>query len=73
LRPGGRLLIVEYFLDPDRAHPADVSSFALMMYLVTQTGRCYTWDEVISWLTPLGFSRFRRTLVTEKIGILDAS
>jgi SAM-dependent methyltransferase len=73
LRPGGRLLIVEYFLDPDRAHPADVSSFALMMYLVTQTGQCYTWDEVISWLTPLGFSRFRRTLVTEKIGILDAS
>jgi len=72
LRPGGRLLIVEYFLEEDRAHPADVASFALMMYLVTQAGRCYTWNEVTEWLQPLGFSRFRRLRVTEKIGILEA-
>jgi SAM-dependent methyltransferase len=73
LRPGGRLLIVEYFLDHDRAHPPDVSSFALMMYLFTESGRCYTWDEVTQWLKSTGFSRFRRTRVTEKIGILDAT
>lgn len=73
LRPGGRLIIVEYFLDKDRAHPPDVSSFALMMYLFTESGRCYTWEEVIQWLKPLGFSRFRRTRVTEKIGILQAT
>jgi SAM-dependent methyltransferase len=73
LRPGGRLIIVEYFLDPDRAHPPDVSSFALMMYLFTESGRCYTWEEVTRWLQLLGFSRFHRTRVTEKIGILQAT
>jgi SAM-dependent methyltransferase/uncharacterized protein YjhX (UPF0386 family) len=73
LRPGGRLLLVEYFLDQDRTHPPDVSSFALMMFLFTETGRCYTWDEVTQWLKQLGFSRFRRTSVTEKIGILEAT
>ncbi len=72
LRPGGRLIIVEYFLDKDRAHPSDVSSFALMMYLFTESGRCYTWEEVTRWLKSFGFSCFRRTRVTEKIGILQA-
>ncbi len=73
LKPGGRLIIVEYFLDKDGAHPPDVSSFALMMYLFTESGRCYTWEEVVRWLKPLGFSRFHRTRVTEKIGILQAA
>jgi cyclopropane fatty-acyl-phospholipid synthase-like methyltransferase len=73
LRPGGRLIIVEYFLDKDQAHPPDVSSFSLMMYLFTESGRCYTWEEVTQWLKPLGFSGFRRTRVTEKIGILQAT
>ena len=73
LNPGGRLITVEYFLDRDRAHPPDVSSFALMMYIFTESGRCYTWEEVIHWLRPMGFSHFRRTCVTEKIGILEAT
>ncbi|MGH7273084.1 MAG: methyltransferase, partial [Nitrospiria bacterium] len=73
LNPGGRLIIVEYFLGRDRAHPPDVSSFALMMYLFTESGRCYTWEEVIRWLRPMGFSHFRRTRVIEKIGILEAT
>ncbi len=73
LKPGGRLIIVEYFLEPDRAHPPDVSSFALMMYLFTESGRCYTWEEVIQWLKQMGFSRFRRIRVTEKIGVLETT
>jgi len=73
LRPGGKLIIVEYFLEPDRAHPPDVSSFALMMYLFTESGRCYTWEELTRWLKPMGFSHFHRTRVTKKIGILEAT
>jgi SAM-dependent methyltransferase len=73
LKPGGRLVIVEYFLDKDQAHPPDVSSFNLMMLLFTERGRCYTWKEVTGWLKQAGFSRFRRSQVDGKIGILEAT
>ncbi|MFQ5949811.1 MAG: methyltransferase [Nitrospiria bacterium] len=73
LKPGGRLIIVEYFLEKDHAHPPEVSSFALMMYLITASGNCYTWDEVRHWLRRFGFSRIRRVRATETIGILDAT
>jgi SAM-dependent methyltransferase len=72
LKPGGRLIIVEYFLDKDHANPPDVSSFNLMMLLFTERGGCYTWDEATAWLKEAGFSRFRRTQVDGKIGILEA-
>ena len=72
LRPGGRILVVEYFLGKDHAHPRDVALFNLMMYLFTATGHCYTWDEVSQWLKQIGFARFRRTHVTDRIGILEA-
>ncbi|MDC4206733.1 MAG: methyltransferase [Candidatus Manganitrophus sp.] len=73
LKPGGRLIIVEYFLDKDQAHPPDVSSFNLMMLLFTERGRCYTWQEATAWLKRAGFSRFRQTRVDGKIGILEAT
>ncbi len=73
LKPGGRLIIVEYFLDKDQAHPPDVSAFNLMMLLFTERGRCYTWEEVTQWLKQTGFSRFRRTRIDGKIGILQAT
>ena len=72
LKPGGRLIIVEYFLEKDHAHPSEVSSFSLMMYLFTESGKCYTWDEVTLWLKRFGFSRFHRKKVINKIGILEA-
>ena len=72
LRPGGRLIIVEYFLERDRTRPRDASLFNLMMYLFTPSGRCYTWGEVTRWLRGIGFSGFRRVRVTDKVGILEA-
>ena len=72
LKPGGRLIIVEYFLDKDQVNPPDVSAFNLMMLLFTERGRCYTWEEVTVWLKEAGFSRFRRTRIDGKIGILQA-
>lgn len=73
LKPGGRLIIVEYFLDKDQVNPPDVSAFNLMMLLFTERGRCYTWEEVTAWLKEAGFSRFRRTRIDGKIGILQAT
>jgi len=73
LRPGGKVFIVEFFLDDSRTRPAKSSVFSLMMYLFTATGRCYSWSETEGWLKALGFGRFKRHTVTPDIGTLEAT
>ena len=73
LRPGGKLFIVEFFLDSTRTKPPKSAVFSVMMYLFTATGRCYSWDEVEGWLRELGFGRFHRRQVTPDIGTLEAT
>jgi len=73
LNPGGKVFIVEFFLDDSRTKPAKSSVFSLMMYLFTGSGRCYSWGEVESWLKRLGFGRFKRQRVTPDIGTLEAT
>lgn len=73
LRPGGKVFIVEFFLDDSRTRPAKSSLFSLMMYLFTGSGQCYSWSETEDWLQKLGFGRFRRHRVTPDIGTLEAT
>lgn len=73
LRPGGKVFIVEFFLDDTRTKPPKSSVFSLMMYLFTATGRCYSWRETEGWLKGFGFGRFKRHHVTPDIGTLEAT
>jgi cyclopropane fatty-acyl-phospholipid synthase-like methyltransferase len=73
LRPGGKVFIVEFFLDDSLTKPAKASVFSVMMYKFTPTGRCYSWSEVEGWLSQLGFVRFKRRSVTSDIGTLEAT
>ena len=73
IRPGGKIFIVEYFLDGTNTLPADASVFSLLMYAFTGTGRSYAWGEVEAWLTKVGFGCFRRNAITRGIGTLQAS
>jgi len=73
LRPGGKVFIVEFFLDDSRTRPPKSSVFSLMMYLFTATGRCYSWSETEGLLARLGFGRFKRHTVTPDIGTLEAT
>jgi len=73
LNPGGKVFIVEFFLDHSRTKPAKSSVFSLMMFLFTGSGRCYSWSEVEGWLKRLGFGRFKRHKVTPDIGTLEAT
>jgi SAM-dependent methyltransferase len=73
LRPGGKVFIVEFFLDDSRTRPAKSSVFSLMMYLFTATGRGYSWRETEGLLKKLGFGRFKRHAVTPDIGTLEAT
>ncbi len=73
LRTGGKLFIVEFFLEASRTAPARSAVFSVMMYLYTATGRCYSWTEVEGWLRPLGYGRFKRHRITPVIGVLEAT
>ena len=72
LRPGGKIFIVEYFLNPAGIRPAEAATFSLLMYAFTGAGRCYAWKDVEEWLATAGFARCRRYRVTESIGTLEA-
>ena len=72
LRPGGKIVIVEYFLNAAGTLPAEAAVFSLLMYAFTPTGRSYAWNDVEAWLRGTGFGRFRRQLVTDSIGTLEA-
>ena len=73
LRPGGKIFIVEFFLDDSLTQPPKSAVFSLMMYLFTATGRSYSWHETEAMLAKLGFGRFKRHQVTPDIGTLEAT
>jgi SAM-dependent methyltransferase len=73
LKPGGKLFVVEFFLNDSLTKPAEASVFSLVMYKFTSGGRSYGWKEVEGWLKGLGFGRFRRRPVRGSIGTLEAT
>lgn len=55
LRPGGRVLIVEFVPNEDRVTPPAVASFSLVMLGTTPEGDAYTFAEYQSMLADAGF------------------
>jgi ubiquinone/menaquinone biosynthesis C-methylase UbiE len=58
----GRIVIQEFYLDESRANPVQGVLFSINMLVNTVGGRCYSPQEIKSWLAEMGF-----TEVTEKI------
>ena len=54
LAPGGRIVIREFILDPDRAGPPFATLFALNMLVGTRRGNSYTEAEYRQWLAEAG-------------------
>ncbi len=73
LRPGGKVFIVEFFLDDTGTKPVDAAVFSLLMYAFTDTGRSYGWSEVEEWLKAEGFGQLRRHPISGSIGTLEAT
>ena len=59
LVPGGRLLIRDHVMDPDRVRPKDGAIFAINMLVGTRGGGSYTYDEIASELAAAGFVNIR--------------
>lgn len=55
LRPGGRVVIVEFVPDEDRVTPPAAASFSLVMLGTTPEGDAYTFGEYCEMLATAGF------------------
>ncbi|MES2923214.1 MAG: methyltransferase [Verrucomicrobiota bacterium] len=55
LRPGGKVVIVEFVPDENRVTPPDAASFSLVMLGTTPEGDAYTFAEFRQMLTDAGF------------------
>ena len=72
LVPGGRFILVDYFLKEDRTGPYEGALFSLTMLLFTETGKTYTYGETEEILRQTGFHKFKRTQLADGNGMLEA-
>jgi predicted O-methyltransferase YrrM len=59
LKPGGRVLVRDHVMDPDRIHPRDGAVFAINMLVGTSGGGTYTFEEIEMGLSRAGFVRIK--------------
>ena len=57
LDPGGRIIIRDHVMDPERTGPPAGAIFAVNMLVNTTGGGTYTFDEIKTGLTEAGFER----------------
>jgi SAM-dependent methyltransferase len=67
LVPGGRLLIRDHVMDPDRVSPRNGAIFAINMLVGTPGGGTYTYDEIASDLAAAGFVNIHILLEGEQM------
>jgi ubiquinone/menaquinone biosynthesis C-methylase UbiE len=71
LKPGGRLLIKDFFLNDDYTGPEFTSLFSLHMLMSTEDGKCYSDSEMISLLEESNFSHSRSIKITENSKVIE--
>ena len=59
LKPGGRILIRDHVMSPDRTMPRGGAIFAINMLVGTQGGGTFTYEEIETGLRDAGFDRIR--------------
>jgi predicted O-methyltransferase YrrM len=59
LAPGGRVVIQDFLLEPDKTAPRQAALFSLNMLVGTQGGASYSRPEYAAWLRDAGFAEIR--------------
>jgi len=67
LGPKGRIVIHDFLLEEDRAHPVPAALFSVNMLVNTAAGRSYTIQEMRGWLAKTGFKGIRTTALGETV------
>ena len=60
LKPGGQIVIKDHILDDSRTTPPVGAVFSLLMLLTTESGRCYSFKEINSWMEQAGLPQVRQ-------------
>jgi len=73
LLPGGRLVIRDHVMSPDRTRPARGAVFAINMLVRTEGGNVYTLAQIEEDLLAAGFERVRQIQTDERMsGLVEA-
>lgn len=70
LKKGGRIVVRDYVMLPDRTRPAGGAVFALNMLLTTPGGGTYTFEEIKESMMKAGFSSPRMIYETDQMDSL---
>lgn len=70
LTPGGRLVLRDHVMEPDRTRPRAGALFAVNMLVGTAQGGTYTFDEIRAGLERAGFVRVRQFRAGERMDAL---
>ncbi len=60
LNPGGRLVVRDFVLDPNKTSPVQAALFSVNMLVNTDCGASYTEKEIKSWMSAAGFKKMKR-------------
>ena len=67
---GGRIVVQDFILKPDKTAPRHAALFALNWLVVTQNGGNYSEDEYSAWLGKAGFRDVRQVLLPGSTGLM---
>jgi predicted O-methyltransferase YrrM len=70
LAPGGRIVVQDFILEPDKTAPQAAALFSLNMLVGTENGASYSEREYALWLREAGFHEVRRIRLTEPTGLM---
>ena len=73
LAPGGRVVIQDFILDPDKTTPRFAALFALNMLVGTRGGNSYSEAEYAAWLGEAGFRDIRHARLPGITGLMFGS
>jgi predicted O-methyltransferase YrrM len=73
LAPGGRVVIQDFILEPDKTAPRFAALFALNMLVGTPGGSAYSEPEYTAWLGEAGFQQIHRVRLPGLTGLMVGS
>jgi len=73
LAPGGRVVVQDFILEPDKTAPRTAALFSLNMLTGTRAGASYSEPEYRTWLAQTGFTGIRHVPLPGPTGLIIGS
>lgn len=67
LNNGGRIVIQEFYVSKDKTYPLQGALFSVNMLVNTESGRCYSPDEIRGWLNKVGLKDIKEMLIDDAV------